>query len=39
MEFHIVGCQSSKAFSINELKANLQSAEDLLIKAKAIVIR
>ena len=38
-ELHMAGYQPSKTFSIEELKENLRFAEDLLIRAKSIVIR
>jgi len=38
-ELHMAGYQPSKTFSIEELKEDLQFAEDLLTKAKAIVMR
>jgi len=38
-ELHMAGYQPSKTFSIEELKENLRFAEDLLTKAKAIVMR
>jgi uncharacterized protein (UPF0332 family) len=38
-ELHMAGYQPSKTFSIEELMENLQFAEDLLTKAKSIVMR
>jgi len=38
-ELHMAGYQPSKIFSVEELKENLRFAEDLLTKAKAIVMR
>jgi len=38
-ELHMAGYQPSKTFNIEELRENLRFAEDLLIKAKAIVTR
>jgi uncharacterized protein (UPF0332 family) len=38
-ELHLAGYQPSKTFSIEELKENSRFAEDLLTKAKAIVMR
>ncbi len=38
-ELHMAGYQPSKTFSIEELKENLRFAEDLLTKARAIVMR
>jgi hypothetical protein len=38
-ELHMAGYQPSKTFSIEELKENLQFAEDLLTKARSIVMR
>ncbi len=37
-ELHMAGYQPSKTFSIEELKENLQFAEDLLTKAKSIIM-
>lgn len=38
-ELHMAGYQPSKTFSSGELKENLRFAEDLLTKAKSIVMR
>ena len=38
-ELHMAGYQPSKTFSVEELKENLRFAEDLLTKARAIVMR
>jgi len=38
-ELHVAGYQPSRTFSSEELKENLRFAEDLLTKARSIVLR